>query len=110
MSQGQSVRRGEAMTCPHCQSSIVTTDKEYLWYCVKCNRYELRPIEPVLPMDDSMKENIQSAYMVKAVCSCGRTFRKRNTTPRQNCPYCQNIELQRKRNARKKGTYERKVA
>jgi DNA-directed RNA polymerase subunit RPC12/RpoP len=93
------------MTCPRCLSTAVTTDKEYVWYCQKCCRHEVRPLETELPFRQSMKEKQKyEKHMVVAVCTmCGKDFEKMPTTKRDVCTRCQNILFQRARSEAKRG-------
>jgi DNA-directed RNA polymerase subunit RPC12/RpoP len=93
------------MTCPRCSSTSVYSNAEYVWYCQKCCRHEVRPLETELPFRQSMKEKQKyEKHMTVAVCTmCGKDFEKMPTTKRDVCTRCQNILFQRARSKAKRG-------
>jgi DNA-directed RNA polymerase subunit RPC12/RpoP len=92
------------MTCPRCSSTSVCSNAEYVWYCQKCCRHEVRPLETELPFRQSMKEKQKyEKHMTVAVCTmCGKDFEKMPTTKRDVCTRCQNILFQRERSKAKR--------
>lgn len=94
--------------CPHCLSTDVISDEEYLLYCKTCCRYELRPLPVVMPMTNELKQGGKNSgvVMVTMVCKypkCRKKFRKRSTSKAELCPNCRNNALAAAyRNRRKK--------
>jgi predicted RNA-binding Zn-ribbon protein involved in translation (DUF1610 family) len=82
------------MTCPHCLSSLVISNKEYEYYCIKCCRGKLREIEEDKPMTPAIKSNIMEGQLTETICTeCGKLFRKLKKNARSLCPHCQNLKL-----------------
>ena len=84
------------MACPNCNTSEnhVTSDEEYIWYCHKCTRYELRRIESVRPMTQELKSNQlkQGQVMIESICECGKAFKQWESSSHVLCPTCRNRE------------------
>jgi ribosomal protein L37AE/L43A len=95
------------MTCPRCSSTSVYSNAEYVWYCLKCCRHEVRPLETELPFRQSMKEKQKyEKHMTVAVCTmCGKDYEKMPSTKREVCTRCQNILFQRERSKAKRDRY-----
>lgn len=100
------------MTCPHCNSSLIESNAEYEWYCVKCCRYGLRELETAKPMTRNIMHNIMENQLTETICTdCGKLFKKLKKNARSLCPHCQNLKLcadYRERN--KIGAYKRRTA
>lgn len=82
------------MTCPNCgERSLIVSNEEYIWKCVKCCRYELRPIVEHKPMTKNILGNIMENQLTETICTeCGKLFKKLKKNARSLCPHCQNIK------------------
>jgi len=108
------------MSCPNCNTSEnhVTSDKEYVWYCHKCTRYELRPLPEEMPLTPALKKVVSAApkrekwkpTVVRCV-DCGTEFttmnRSRGINRTKRCPECQ-VAYNKARERRYYESYQRK--
>ncbi|MEN6320734.1 MAG: hypothetical protein ABFD82_18500, partial [Syntrophaceae bacterium] len=80
--------------CPHCGSWMVYSDKEYIWHCKKCARYELRPILIEQPVEKEMiGRQMETIRMETRICSnplCGKEFEIVVKSKRTVCSRCFN--------------------
>ena len=78
------------MECPHCNSHMVYASTEYKWYCQKCGRHELNPLEISHPFEAEMYgHQIAVRAMEQRTCTeCQKVFDTRITSNRKHCPRC----------------------
>lgn len=108
------------MTCPHCLSSLVISNKEYEYYCIKCCRGKLREIEEDKPMSPSLRTRLvdgQGVYEREehtVRCSsphCNNTITTKSYSPEIYCDSCRRERQKEssKRYIEKKGAYRRRM-
>lgn len=108
------------MTCPHCHSSLVISNKEYEYYCTKCCRGKLRPIEEDKPMSPSLRTRLVDGQGIygreehTVECStpgCPNTITTTSYSPKIYCPDCKKNRQKEssKRYIEKKGAYRRRM-
>lgn len=90
--------------CSHCGSTMVYASKEYKWYCKKCGRYELNPIEEAHPFEAEMYgHQIAIKVMEMRTCTeCGKQYEARITAKNRMCKRCYDRITDRARQAKKR--------
>ena len=82
--------------CPHCGSRMVYASREYKWYCEKCARHELQPIEVSHPLlVEMVGRKSYHTVMETRICSnpkCGKEYDAKMGSENTLCPHCINIE------------------
>lgn len=92
------------MECPHCNSHMVYNSLEYKWYCRKCGRHELNPLEISHPFEAEMYgHQIAIKVMEMRTCTeCGKQYEARITAENRMCKRCYNRITDRARQAKKR--------
>ena len=94
------------MECPHCESRMVYASTEYKWYCQKCGRHELNPLEISHPFEAEMYgHQIAIKVLEMRTCTnpkCQKQFEARVTSDRELCSRCYAALDTRTRNKKKR--------
>ena len=104
MSRSPDTMRRINKKCPHCGSLMVYTGMEYKWFCKKCTRYELNPIEVSHPFEAEMYgHQIAIKVLEMRTCTeCGKQYEARITAENRMCKRCYNRITDRARQAKKR--------
>jgi ribosomal protein L37AE/L43A len=79
--------------CEHCGSGWIESDKDYIWHCRKCGRYEARPYkeDPLLNKITGRQIDIEMENRMCQDQKCEKTFQARPGSHKVFCSTCQGI-------------------
>jgi predicted nucleic acid-binding Zn-ribbon protein len=85
--------------CNNCGSGWIETDKDYIWHCRKCGRYEARPVKEreIAPEETGRQIEVEMENRMCANPQCNNVFQARPEAAKDLCNSCMG-----KHNAKKK--------